>query len=78
MAAGVLGMMYGVSSFERGGFHWASDAVAGALMAFPIGISTGEGMRALVSGQRLQSSSTWFVTPSLRAETVGAIVGRAF
>jgi membrane-associated phospholipid phosphatase len=78
MAAGVLGMMYGVSSFERGGFHWASDAVAGALMSFPIGMSTGKGMRALVSGQRLQPRSTWFVTPSLRAETVGAMVGRAF
>jgi membrane-associated phospholipid phosphatase len=78
MAAGVLGMMYGVSSFERGGFHWASDAVAGALMAYPIGMSTGKGMRALVSGKAFQGSSAWFVTPSLRAETVGAMVGRAF
>jgi hypothetical protein len=78
MAAGVLGMMYGVSSFERGGFHWASDAVAGALMAFPIGMSTGQGVRGLVSGRRSQSSSAWFATPSLRPETVGAMVGRAF
>jgi hypothetical protein len=78
MAAAVAGMMAGVSSFERGGFHWASDAVAGALMAFPIGMSTGKGMRALVSGKRAQASSAWFVTPSLRADTVGAMLGRGF
>ncbi len=78
MAAGVAGMMVGVASFERGGFHWASDAVAGALMAFPIGMSTGKGMRALVNGKRTQASSAWFVTPSLRSETVGAMLGRAF
>ena len=78
MAAGMTGMMVGVSSFERGGFHWASDAVAGALMAFPIGISTGKGMRALVSGERSRASSTWFLTPSLRADLTGAMVGRAF
>lgn len=78
MAAGVVGMMYGVSSFEGGGFHWASDAVAGALMAFPIGMSTGKGMRALVSGRASPDPCAWFVTPSLRPETVGAMVGRAF
>jgi membrane-associated phospholipid phosphatase len=78
MAAGVAGMMAGVSSFERGGFHWASDAVAGALMAFPIGMSTGKGMRALVDGKRARAGSPWFVTPSLHADTVGAMLGRGF
>jgi membrane-associated phospholipid phosphatase len=78
MAAGVAGMMFGVSSFQKGGYHWASDAVAGALMALPIGISTGRGMRALVRGARAPTPSAWFVTPSLRADTVGALLGRGF
>jgi hypothetical protein len=75
---GVAGMMLGVTSFEKGGFHWASDAVAGALMAFPIGISTGQGMRALVRGERARPTTAWFLTPSLRADTIGATLGRGF
>lgn len=78
MAASVAGMMVGVSSFERGGFHWASDAVAGALMAFPIGMSTGRGMRGLVDGKRSSASSAWFVIPALRADAPGAMLARTF
>lgn len=74
---GTAGMMLGVSSFERGGMHWASDALAGALMAFPIGMSTGRGMRAVVGGKKAVPTA-WFVTPSLRPEAPGAMVGRFF
>jgi membrane-associated phospholipid phosphatase len=78
LVVGSAGMMLGVSSFEAGGMHWASDAVAGALMAIPIGLSTGQGMRRLVQGERARSQSAWFVGPSLRADTTGAVLGRAF
>jgi membrane-associated phospholipid phosphatase len=75
--AGSAGMMLAVSSFEAGGMHWASDAAAGALMAFPIGMSTGRGMRSVVDGSKA-SPTAWFVTPSLHSEVTGAMVGRAF
>jgi membrane-associated phospholipid phosphatase len=75
---GSAGMMLGVSSFEAGGMHWASDAVAGALMAIPIGLSTGSGMRHLVQGEKVRHQSAWFIGPSLRADITGAVLGRAF
>lgn len=75
---GSAGMIFGVSSFESGGMHWCSDAVAGALMAFPIGMSTGRGMRAVVDGKKARPQSAWFVTPSLRPEVTGAMIGRFF
>ena len=78
LVIGSAGMMFGVSSFEAGGMHWCSDAVAGALMAFPIGMSTGRGMRSVVQGQKLRPQSAWFVTPSLRPDITGATLGRAF
>jgi membrane-associated phospholipid phosphatase len=74
---GTAGMMLAVSSFEAAGMHWASDAAAGALMAFPIGMSTGRGMRSVVDGRKA-SPTAWFVTPSLRPEVSGAMVGRSF
>jgi membrane-associated phospholipid phosphatase len=74
---GSAGMMLAVSSFEGGGMHWASDAAAGALMAFPIGMSTGRGMRSVVDGRKA-SPTAWFVTPSLHSEVTGAMVGRSF
>jgi membrane-associated phospholipid phosphatase len=75
---GSAGMMFGVSAFEKSGMHWASDAVAGALMAFPIGMATGRGMRAVVDGKQAKARSAWFVAPSLRPDVGGAMVGRAF
>jgi membrane-associated phospholipid phosphatase len=78
LVLGSAGMMLGVSSFDAGGMHWASDAVAGALMAIPIGLSTGGGMRRLVQGGKARSPSAWFIGPSLRAEVTGAVLGRAF
>jgi membrane-associated phospholipid phosphatase len=78
LVVGSAGMMVGVSSFEAGGMHWGSDAVAGALFALPIGLSTGQGMRKLVSGKALAKTSAWFVTPSLRPDMTGATVGHVF
>jgi membrane-associated phospholipid phosphatase len=78
LVLGSAGMMLGVSSFEGGGMHWTSDAVAGALMAFPIGMATGRGMRSVVEGGNPRPRSAWFVTPSLRPEVTGAMVGRWF
>jgi len=78
LVVGSAGMMFGVASFEKGGMHWASDGVAGALMAFPIGMSTGRGMRAVVDGKPPKAQSAWFVAPSLRPEVAGAMVGRSF
>ena len=78
LVVGSAGMMLGVSSFEAGGMHWCSDAVAGALMALPIGLSTGTGMRRLVLGEKARSQSAWFIGPSLRADVTGAMLGRAF
>lgn len=78
LVLGSAGMMFGVSSFKAGTMHWASDAVAGALMALPIGLSTGKGMRRLVQGNKAPSPSAWFIGPSLRADVTGAVLGRAF
>ena len=78
LVVGSAGMMLGVTSFEAGGMHWASDAVAGALMAFPVGLSTGRGMRGVVDGKKPRAPSAWFVTPSLRPDLTGASVGRVF
>ena len=78
LVVGSAGMALGVSSFESGGMHWGSDAVAGALMAFPIGMSTGRGMRAVVQGGKARPQSAWFVTPSLRPDVSGAMFGRRF
>jgi membrane-associated phospholipid phosphatase len=78
LVLGSAGMMLGVSSFEAGGMHWCSDAVAGALLAIPIGLSTGAGMRRLVQGEKARGQSAWFIGPSLRADVTGAVLGRKF
>jgi membrane-associated phospholipid phosphatase len=78
LVVGSAGMALGVSSFEAGGMHWGSDAVAGALMALPIGLSAGRGMRSVVDGKQARPVSAWFLTPSLRPDLTGASVGRAF
>jgi membrane-associated phospholipid phosphatase len=75
---GSAGMMLAVTSFEAGSMHWASDAVAGGLMAFPIGMATGRGMRSVVEGRKAGPQTSWFVTPSLRPEVAGALIGRTF
>jgi membrane-associated phospholipid phosphatase len=84
LVIGSTGMMLGVSSYDAGGMHWCSDAVAGALMALPIGFESGRGMRRLVGNDGSDGndaaslSSAWFLTPSLVPGTTGALVGRSF
>ena len=78
LVVGSAGMMLGVSTFQAGGMHWGSDAVAGALLALPIGLSPGRGMRRVVDGTRQRVQSAWFLTPSLRPDLTGAALGRAF
>jgi hypothetical protein len=76
-AVAVAAMMLGVSSFDAGGMHWCSDAIAGALMAFPIGLSTGRSMRQVVQGEKPRAtSSAWFILPSPLPGTLGATLGR--
>lgn len=41
--------MYGVTSVNKGGMHWFSDAVAGALMSYTIGSTVGKYYRDLYS-----------------------------
>ncbi len=45
----VLYTMYGVTSVNRGGMHWFSDAVSGALMGYAIGSTVGKFYRNLYS-----------------------------
>jgi membrane-associated phospholipid phosphatase len=81
LAAGSASMMLAVSSNRAGGMHWASDAVAGALMALPIGLETGRGMRRLVGTSGSDAAplpSAWFVAPSFSPGTTGASLGRSF
>jgi membrane-associated phospholipid phosphatase len=43
--------MFGVSANNRGGMHWFSDAVAGALMSYAVGSTVGKYYRSVYSGQ---------------------------
>ncbi len=48
--------MFGVSANNRGGMHWFSDAVAGALMSYAVGSTVGKYYRNVYSGQTQTSS----------------------
>ena len=50
-------MIYGVSSFHRGGMHWFSDAVAAALMSYAIGSTVGKYYRSLFNGTNTAQNS---------------------
>ncbi len=41
--------IFGVSSFNRGGMHWFSDAIAGALMSYAVGSTVGRYYRNVYS-----------------------------
>lgn len=43
--------MFGVSSVNRGGMHWFSDAVAGALMSYAVGSTVGKYYRRVYDSQ---------------------------
>ena len=48
--------MFGVSANNRGGMHWLSDAVAGALMSYAVGATVGKYYRNVYSGKTQNSS----------------------
>lgn len=62
--------MFGVSSVNRGGMHWFSDAVAGALMSYTIGSTVGKYYRNVYSsltGEQIEPSSnrlSFGITPA--------------
>ena len=49
--------MFGVSANNRGGMHWFSDAVAGALMSYAVGSTVGKYYRSVYSSQAQQPQS---------------------
>lgn len=60
--------MFGVSSVNRGGMHWFSDAVAGALMSYAVGSTVGKYYRRVYNSQ---NSTT--VNPSRNTMAVGSV-----
>lgn len=48
----------GVSSVNRGGMHWFSDAVAGALMSYAVGSTVGKYYRRVYSARSSGSANT--------------------
>jgi membrane-associated phospholipid phosphatase len=76
-AAGVAYMMFSVTSFQAGSMHWFSDAVAGALMAYPIGVAVGSGFRRRQSAIA-PAPSRWLVAPVVTPQATLIAAGRAF
>ena len=65
--------MFGVSSVGRGGMHWFSDAVAGALMSYAIGSTVGKYYRRVYnSGNSTGVSQSRNVSPA-ESVPLGAI-----
>ena len=62
--------MFGVSASNRGGMHWLSDAVAGALMSYAIGSTVGKYYRN-ASGQTQTSSLQPPANPSMGFNPTG-------
>ncbi len=50
-------MIYGVSSFHRGGMHWFSDAIAAAFMSYAIGSTVGKFYRSKFNEASNQNGS---------------------
>jgi hypothetical protein len=77
--AGVGYMMFSVVAFESGSVHWASDAVAAALMTFPIARSVGLGFRRKVHAKQAPDAAlTPSVLPVLTADGAFLTVGARF
>ncbi len=68
--------MFGVSANNRGGMHWFSDAIAGALTSYAVGSTVGRYYRSVYSGQAqpLQSPSN----PSMGFNPTGITVSLQF
>ena len=62
---------FGVSANNRGGMHWLSDAVAGALMSYAVGSTVGKYYRKMYSGQTQTSSLQSSGSPSMGFNPAG-------
>ena len=72
---GLVGFtMFGVSANNRGGMHWFSDAVAGALMSYAVGSTVGKYYRNIYSGQAQTSSLQPPANPSMGFNPTGITV----
>ena len=57
--------MFGVSANNRGGMHWFSDAVAGALMSYAVGSTVGKYYRNVYSGETGNASLQTPANPAM-------------
>ena len=65
--------MFGVSSINRGGMHWFSDAVAGALMSYAVGSTVGKYYRRVYNSQNSTSVNSSRNTTALGNIPLGTI-----
>jgi len=63
--------MFGVSANNRGGMHWLSDAVAGALMSYAVGSTVGKYYRNIYSGPSQSSLLQPSVSPATGINPAG-------
>jgi membrane-associated phospholipid phosphatase len=68
--------MFGVSANNRGGMHWFSDAVAGALMSYAVGSTVGKYYRSVYSTQTTSPQST--TNPSMGFNPTGITISFLF
>ena len=66
--------IFGVSSVNRGGMHWFSDAIAAALMAYAVGSSVGKYYRNLYNLRHPQSN----IISNNRISSQGLPIGFSF
>jgi len=66
--------MFGVSANNRGGMHWFSDALAGALMSYAVGSTVSKYYRNAYSGQTQTSSLQPPANPSMGFNPTGITV----
>jgi len=65
--------MLGVSSVNRGGMHWFSDAVAGALMSYAIGSTVGKYYRRVYNSKGSSAASPSIDLPTQESIPLGGI-----
>ena len=58
-------IMFGVTANGRGGMHWLSDAVAGALMSYAVGTTVGKYYRSVIDRQQHASTQPPSVPSSI-------------
>lgn len=71
-------MIFSVTAFRAGSMHWFSDALAGALVAHPIGYSVGQGFRRGRQGVAKQEKSAWMIIPTVSPGSTLITVARVF